>query len=471
MIYGKRGWNSAPVAWAWLVPSRRVLLTVVSVFFAGLAGAGQADTVVISSIEALAEYAREDGNNVRMKPGDYDLGDYITPERINQMREQKEWNYIDFSGSDNTYDLTGVTIYVDTKEVRAALNPPQHTTEFLVSGDNNQIKGLTIRNVGDGASLGGSVLTLQGDNNILRGTTLSVRGSRPYGYGDLLGKGGRNIVGLRKHSAVNIRGSNTRIYDTRLYMRSFGHGFYVQGGATDIHFENCYVEGEMRSTDEMLAETDGPAYEHDFASVLTNREGESRITHGYMKSLAEDAFRTYHSTDATFINCTAKNMRAGFELSGDGEIRIENSVSIGNERGFWIGSNARVINSRGDAKYGPLLFLEGHDTSVELELMPETSDKIVHALATIHGRNNSVAITPYKGQQRAAPLPIKLGYSQPSAGESMSPYGQRAARNITLRNATTMPLIIGRQTYGSTVHTRGEVSENNGENISIHSFP
>ncbi len=468
MIYGKSGWNSSPVILTWLVAPRRVLHTVASVFFVGLVGAGQAGTVRISSIEELAEYARQDGNNVRMEPGDYDLGDYITPERVEQMREQKDWNYIAFSGSDNTFDLTEVTIDVDTNNVRAALNPPIHNTEFLVSGENNEIKGLTIRNIGDGTSRGGSVLTLQGDNNTLRGATLCVRGSRPYGYGDLLGKGSRSIVGLRKHSAVNIRGSNTRIYDTRLYMRSFGHGFYIQGGATDIHFENCYVEGEMRSTDEMLAETGSPAYENNFASVYTNRAGESRITRGYMKSLAEDAFRTYHSTDATFINCTAKNMRAGFELRGDGKIRVENCVSIGNERGFWVGSNARVISSRGDARYGPLLFLEGHDSSVELALMPETSDKTVHALATIHGRNNRIAITSYNDQQRAAPLPIKLGYSQPPAGEAMSSYGQRAARNINLRNDTTMPVIIGRQTQDSTVRTRGEVIENRGENITIN---
>ena len=56
--------------------------------------------------------------------------------------------------------------------------------------------------------------------------------------------------------------------------------------------------------------------------------------------------------------------------------------------------NAVVVNSVGDAQYGPLLFVEGENASVELALTAAESDMTVHSLATIHGSFSSHSATP-----------------------------------------------------------------------------
>ena len=136
-------------------------------------------------------------------------------------------------------------------------------------------------------------------------------------------------------------------------------------------------------------------------------------------------------------------MRAGFELRGDAQVHIEDGAAVGNERGFWVGDGAVIKNSRGDARYGPLLFLEGQNATVELALMPPESDYQVHALATIHGTGHTVSLVPWQGHERRRPLPIKVGFAQPGGGEAMSPYSERAARQIRLGNRTQMPVVIG----------------------------
>lgn len=406
------------------------------------AGLVRAETVEIAGLKELAHYAGQSGRTVRMEPGVYRLDEFIPLGQIAERRNERRWQFIEFSGSDNVFDLTDVTIEVDTA-LRAALRAPQHNPEFLISGDNNVLRGLTITNLGAGTSRGGNVLSVHGDGNTLRDVTLHVRGSSPYGYGDLFGKGGRGVIGHRKHSGLQVAGDNTRLIGCRIEMRSFGHGFYVQG-ATNTYFEDCHVLGEMRSTDAMLAETSGPAYDVDFRSVYRNREGEHRVAPGYKKSLAEDGFRTYSgSRGVTFIRCTAKNMRAGFELRGDAQVRIADSAAVGNERGFWVGDGAVIENSRGDAKYGPLLFLEGKDASVELELMPAESEWKVHSLAVIYGTGHKVSIAPWKGRERTRPVPIKVGFAPPGGGEGMSPYAERPALRIELDNRTQMPVIVG----------------------------
>ena len=250
-------------------------------------------------------------------------------------------------------------------------------------------------------------------------------------------------------------------------MRSYGHGFYIQGG--DNHtLTDCYVEGAMRSTDDMLAETTGPAHEVDFRSVYKNREGGNRVLPGYMKSLSEDGFRTYtQASNVTFINCTAKYMRAGFELRTREGVRVENCSAIGTERGFWVSSGAVVRQCEGDARYGPLLFVEGENADVQVELMPTESTMKVHSLATIHGSGHTVTIKPKENTNRNGMIPILVGYKQPGAGEGMSPYDQKSTTNIALRNETNMPVVVGTQVEGAEITTSGLVIKNEGKNISV----
>jgi hypothetical protein len=240
-----------------------------------------------------------------------------------------------------------------------------------------------------------------------------------------------------------------------------GHCFFIQGGI-NTYFEDCYAEGEMRSTDDMLAETSGLAFDNDFKSVYKPNV----IQPGYMKSMQECGFRTYGkggpeqrtTGKVTLVNCTAKNVRVGFALDANEEtnpVDLRNCTAIGCERGFYL-NKANATACRGDAMYGPLLYLIGEESStIDLTLLPEISDRTVHAVATISGSGHEVSI---KGS-RTVEHPIMLGYNPPSAGEISVPIGEGAASKVMLKNETSMPVEVGTLAENCTVFSNGTVSD------------
>ena len=428
-----------------------------------------AEEVNINSLKELVNYASKSGNVVTMSPGIYQLTDYLTIDSMRVRSNRKEYQYITFSGSNNTFNLDGVELVIDTK-LRTALKPPIHSDEFLIIGGDNTFSGLTIRCIGNGYSPGGTVLQIAGKGNTLKDITLHVAGSYPYGYGDLFGKGKakETVIKHYKHSGLLVTGSDTKLYDCKIYNLSFGHCFFIQKKAENIYFENCYAEGAIRSTDDILAETSGPAFEVNFRTWTQNREGKYVVTPGYMKSLCEDGFRIYGPIkNLHFKNCTAKNTRAGFELRSNTRVILENCTTIGTERAYWIGDDAIVKNCKGDANYGPLMFVEGSNVDVELILNPEESDRIVHSLITIQGTNNKILLKLPKGEKRNKELPILIGFTHPMHGESMSPYAEGETIGLKFKNETGMPIKIGKMANDCEIVTNGEVVENKGIDIKI----
>ena len=461
----------------WTKPFVIVILAGLTWCVAGSAAAKDQKTVAISTLQELADYAGQDGNHVTMAPGVYALAELISPDVIaerlkeaaalNQNREVKglQSYLLRFDGSNNTFDLAGVTIEVDTQLL--ARFKGCRLSEIQIDGDRVAFNGLTVRDLGDGPTpRGGTTMTVNGDDVELTDLTLHVRGSFPYGYGDLMGKGGNSIIKHRKHSGLLLTGLKTRLIRCRLFTEAFGHAFFIQGGR-DIYFEDCLAEGKVRETNEMLAETSGPAFDSGFASIYKPK----KIQPNYMKSLSECGFRTYgqggptarKTGNVTLVNCTAKNMRVGFALSvigGESKVKIDNATAIGCERGFYL-SSAVVENSRGDAKYGPLLYLIGEKreaSKVELTLLPDTSNLKVNAVATIAGSGHQVTL---KGGDtvRDRSTPIRVGATPPSAGEISLPFGEGPTSDFTLHNATGMPIVLGKTTRKVTVVTNGKVKD------------
>lgn len=427
-----------------------------------------ATEIKINSLKELANYASKSGNVVTMSPGVYQLTDYLTIDSMYVRSNRKEYQYITFSGNNNKFNLEGVVLEIDTK-LRTALNPPIHSDEFLITGNNNVFKGLTFKCIGEGYSPGGTVLQVAGKGNILKEITLHVAGSFPYGYGDLFGKGKakETVIKHYKHSGLLVTGDGTKLYECKIYNRSFGHCFFIQKNPENVYFENCYAEGAIRSTDDILAETSGPAFDVKFRTWTQNRNGKYVVTPGYMKSLCEDGFRTYGpSKNIFFKNCTAKNTRAGFELRTYG-VRLENCTTIGTERAYWVGDDAIVKNCTGDANYGPLMFVEGSNVDVELILDPAESDRLVHSLITIQGANNNIVLKSSKNKKRIKPLPILIGYTHPKHGESMSPYSEGETIGLKFKNETGMPIKIGEMASDCEIETNGKVIGNKGNNIKI----
>lgn len=404
----------------------------------------------IDSLEQLVTCAARSGDRARMKPGIYRLADYLTDERIAQLIQDfpagagrpSRW-MIRFDGSDNHFDFRDVILEIDT--TLYAKLPYGYLRCIFVSGHRNEIHGLTIRNSGPQRGSNGNILSVFGDGNRLEDVTLHVSGSQPFGYGDLLGKGGPNLQPLEKQSGIMLAGRDNTLKRCRVISRAFGHCFYIQkpdGIITgNICLEDCYAEGITRSTADMLRETDGPLAAHQFRTIAENRDGRYVVVTGYRKSLVEDGFRSYGGTGRlTLINCTAIHTRAGFEINGPddpalGRTLIEGGNALGCERAYLIGSNVTVRHSRGDIQYGPLLYLRGGSRSdVELELTGAGSDYTVHCLATLAGDDHRVRLFTQERHRVSPAVPILLGFNMPEHAEMASPIRRATARKIELIN-------------------------------------
>ncbi|MEY4387874.1 MAG: hypothetical protein RLY20_3157 [Verrucomicrobiota bacterium] len=428
----------------------------------------QEKSIVVSNLTQLAEVAARDGQNVKLLPGTYRMADYLTDGVLKEIRagvDRKQTRppvpMLVFRGSNNRFDLREVTIEIDTALYRK-LPQGGYTRCLIITGTNNWFDGLSIHNSGPNQGSGGNILSVAGASNTLENVTLHVRGSFPYGYGDVLGKGGPNLVPLQKQSGIQVLGNGSVLRRCRVFSRAFGHCFYIQEG-TDILIEDCYAEGAMRATSEMLRDTNGPACELGFKSVYENRDGRYVMTPGYMKSLSEDGFRTYGSAGrVTLINCTAVNTRAGFEIGAPDNSPVKtllrNCVARGCERAYLLGSQTIVRQCRGDAKYGPLLYLRGgRESDVELELDGGVSDYAVHALATIAGTNHIVKLTGAPGEVNFPGAPILFGFGMPMHAEMSSPIKAAAAYHVTVNNEIpNVAVISSAEIADCTVTTPGK---------------
>lgn len=434
----------------------------------GLGALARGDVVTVSNLVQFAEVAARSNQTVRMLPGVYRMADYLTEPVLEQIRagvDRKQSRppvpMLLIRGDNNRLDLRDVVIEIDTT-LYAKLPGRSYIRCLILAGNGNHFDGLTIRNTGPQKGSGGNILSVAGASNTLENITLNVRGSFPYGYGDLMGKGGPNLVPLQKQSGIQILGTGTTLRRCKVFSRAFGHCFYIQAG-NDIRIEDCYAEGEMRSTTEMLRDSSGPAFDLGFKSVYENRDGRYLIAPGYMKSLVEDGFRTYGGAgNVTLINCVAVNTRAGFEIgTKDDSPRktiIENCVARGCERGYLLGSHVVVRRSRGNLTHGPLLYLRGgRESDVELELDGGLPEQTVHVLATIAGTNHQVRLATLPQEANFPKLPILFGFGMPNHAEMASPILPAATRNVKLvNNIPEVAVISSAEPTDCTVETVGK---------------
>jgi len=439
-------------------PFRKILFA----FLAGIAVSSAAE-IEVSSLADLARETARSGQQIRLKPGVYRMSDYLTEPVLAEIRAGVDHSQkrppvpmFVFRGNDNRVDCEGAVIEIDTS-LYQKIPSGGYTRCLIVAGSGNTITGLSIRNTGANQGSNGNILSLAGERTTLENVTLQVHGSFPYGYGDLLGKGGPNLVTLQKQSGIQVLGSGSVLRRCRVFSRALGHCFYIQVG-DNIRLEDCYAEGTMRATSDMLRDTSGPAFELGFRSVYENREGRYTIVPGYVKSLVEDGFRTYGNAGrVTLVNCTAINTRAGFEIgapeNAPQKALLENCVARGCERAYLIGSQTIVRRCRGDIAHGPLLYLRGgRDSEVDLELVGDGPQSLVHAVATIAGENHRVRLTAQPGERAIPALPILLGFGMPQHAEMSSPIRPAPARGISLVNEiAAAPVITSDEVAGANV--------------------
>lgn len=455
------------------------------------------EVINISSLSELREYAEKSDGNIKMAAGTYTVTDasYFKDLSVNRYDDTSDQiadgvynisTLFHFSGDNNVFDLEGVEITVDTS-IYPDIDNNGKINEVFITGTNNTIKGLSFKNLGDGYTApytdgtSAIMLTVSGVDNTLEDVSLYVVGSWPYGYGQLLGKSSDALVGLHKHSSLLITGTGTKLNRCNVITRAYGHGIVLQG-AVDTRIEDCYVEGEMRSTDDILAGdlSDITQYvDVDGEQLPKSYYAPGYFEKGHMISMQEDGVRTYldgplsysRTKGVTVINTTVKNMRGAFVLVfGSGDMVISESTSIGCENGYSGGTGVVISNSKGDAQYGPLLtfpYLSGRDCVVDLKLMDTESNFPPERLAEIVGTNHSITISNYEGNQRDTSLPIVFGeceYADDKFFRGFDYSDYAGSTSVNINNQTGMPIVLTDLTNNNKGTTNGTITDNGTSN-------
>lgn len=439
----------------------------------------------VNSLQELFPYLQKDSVGVRLKPGIYK----ITAEDIIRGKYKSETDIDEhralvlllFSGSNSTYDFTGVHLQVETK-VFGVYGDYDEFYEIQVIGNNNILKNLTMEDVGsvdDQPITRACNIAMDGANNRIEGFHIGTKGSYPYGYGEAFGKGGNNVIRHYKHSAFLVRGYKNHVKNCTIIHQSYGHALFMQAADKPL-IEGCYIEGKMRSTDDMLAEA-GTGSDADKVRFMTYFGYKLPI--GYMLSLGEEGIRAYNggetiidgkvykrgTSNPTIINCTVKNMRAGVTLThATGTKYVSGTTVIGCERGFCIGSGD-IIDSYADTQFGPALGVDyetDNGMNADITLLPyegKSYNGSGHA-AIIIGSNHKITFRNAINNPDQN-LKIHIGGDNKTIG-LLANDENYSASNILLNNLTAYPVVLDDNSSNCKGISAGTIT-NNGSNNHI----
>ncbi|CAH8281450.1 putative secreted protein (Por secretion system target) [Mariniflexile fucanivorans] len=379
--------------------SFKSIFFILSLLFAS-ASYSQVD-VTVSSLAELKSHLADSNINLTMTPGVYRVTSAVGATTVTYGSNDRKVLFY-FEGNNNTFDFTDVTFIVETAVFRAFGNFDVY--EFNIVGNNNVLKNLTLVDEGDSVPRDSAInYVIDGKENRLEGFHSTIRGSFPYGYGDAFGKGGGPVIKHYKHSACLVRGRDNQVINSTFIHRSYGHCIFFQA-AERPYVDGCYVEGEMRSTDDMLAEagTGSPADLVNFDTVWGYK-----LPAGFMMSLGEAGIRAYNggntvidgvayareTSDPTVKNCTVKYMRTAYGLhQASGTETIENCISIGSESAF---DGGIVKNCTADISYGPAFNVSENNLDMEVKIIQTLSTTYngEGRIASIAGKNSTYKIT------------------------------------------------------------------------------
>ncbi|MFY0713604.1 hypothetical protein J1D01_08005 [Seonamhaeicola sp. NFXS20] len=434
--------------------------------------------IKVGSLEELIPYLDDDNVNVKLKPGVYS----ITVEDVANGKYKKEVKLKNmskvlllFEGSNSTYDFTGVTINIETKVLQAFGKYQVH--ELQIIGNNNVLKNLTMIDDGsvhDAPARRATNIVMDGKNNRIEGFHVTTKGSYPYGYGDAFGKGGKVVIPHRKHSACLIRGESNHLKNSKFIHRSYGHCIFMQAASNPL-IEGCYVEGEVRKTDDMLAETSGPAFNVDFMTVWGYK-----LPKGYMLSTGEAGIRAYNAgetiidgkeyrrgtSNPTILNCTIKYMRTGVTIAhATGKKYVEGCTAIACENGFSLGSG-EAVNCSADCVFGPVYsttYERDKNYNADITILPASEPYYngSGSVAYIGGSNHKITL---KGGDEtvAEGLFIKVGGDKNSIRLMHGNFPHQndfKAHSFNLNNQTKFPVKLSHKSENVKVKSVGKITD------------
>ncbi|MFI3282156.1 MAG: hypothetical protein SNG10_01335 [Rikenellaceae bacterium] len=456
----------------------------------------QSKEVTVSSIKELKPYLRMDSVTVTMTPGVYRItADDVKSGKFPRNTEVREGQIthalILLEGNNSTYNMEGVTIEVETG-VPSAFEGSKYfeVAELHYIGNYNVVKGLTLVNVGSihqNPRFGWCNVVMDGISNRAEGIEVRSCGSMPYGYGEVFGKGSGAKISHRKHSSWLVRGDDNYVKDCRIIQRSYGHYLFIQG-AVGVTIEGCYIEGDMVSTEQILAEkgTGSKADKVGFETVFGYK-----LPEGYTLSTGEDGIRTY-GDGTTYINgksikrrtegaivikdCVVKHARSGISLTlGGGTRYVENCTLIGCQDGYSINNGGKIVNCRADAEFGPALrFVSDRDRDAEIDItiIPYEGERKFSGngskhLAHIFGSGHNITLRKGKGLKVEQGMCIAVGGDSYTIG-NLAKQENYKATNVTLTNETDYPIVIDDNATNVKIVTgRGVDISDSGANSSI----
>jgi hypothetical protein len=436
--------------------------------------------VKISTIEALIVASGNSNQNVTMAPGVY----VVTKTLPNDPN-----TVFNFSGSNNRFGLHGVTIQIDTR-VMANMGPAKvhDLAAYRIEGNDLEFEGALFEDIGDQVpKLSLPEFQIRGDNAVFRNCRFVIRGSAPYGYGDMYGKGSGSAVKLHKHSAIAIAGDRALIDSCNFRIHTFGHGISIHGAQNTV-IRNVFMEGDLRLTDEIYSETNGLAAKFDNKIKYPPWHEGKPIPVGEMLSLTEDGIRAYtdgadrngntrRTGHITVENCFVKRMRGGITITMATGGTVTGCTVIDCDHAYSIPPNGLVRNCKGNAAYGPLLEMPYSNQSsadIELELLYSKIEMGNHALAQITGNQHKITFT-YSGKQ----IPVKLrpilvgdvGYRYTTNNSTEKELVKvHSAKSISIVNQTPYPVILTKYSSNCIVNSQGKILDDNGLQNVIRNF-
>ncbi|WP_282135163.1 hypothetical protein [Seonamhaeicola maritimus] len=427
--------------------------------------------IVIDNLSDLKLYAAKDNVKIRLKSGNY------------QIDEAESIRFLRFTGSNSHYDLTGVRFMVDTKlfsrkDLKISNDGNSMYCAIEISGNHVTMEGLYIETYGDkpGRQSKNKIFNIVGEDVTLKNAEIRTAGSNPYGYGSLFGLGGgdvRKMNGIR----VGYPAKDVKLIGCKVHMRAMGHAIFLQGAENTL-IEDCHVDGLLRTTGAILAETSGYMFDKDFYAKKPKHahkpgyvEGtiiglDGKILPGEIISLSEDGIRIYpeyngHPTKNTTIkDCTVFQMRRGIctGLSTSGDKVINCQVGECVATGFNVGSNDSIINCRADAKFAEAFgvpYTKAKNAYVEMEILDSRDGMANSLLAKINGSGHEVKIKTENPEYIPETMVIKL-----ATWESYGNFHKNAtmhATNIKLDNQTQTKVLLLPGTVNEDVEGIGEV--------------
>jgi hypothetical protein len=436
--------------------------------------------VKVSSVKELRQVMTKSHQQIVMAPGTYVVSDLLDSRTVFHL-----------SGSDNVYDLSGVILQIPLSTLRKMTSRGAHgRAAYRITGNRITLKGGTFENTYDDGTMevtdfgsynqnsmyhpagGMNEMSISGDDVQVIACKLTVRGSFPYGYGNIYGIGRGNVVGLKKHGGIHSTGDRLIIDGCQVKMESFCHAIFFTGG-DGITVRNTFIEGGVRPSNDLYQETnDGDlAKRFDYKIQWPESVRGLPIPRDHMLNLSEDGIRAYPGTGhVTVDNCKVMKVRGGIKLYMAKGAKVSNCQVLDCViQGYSLPSRGTITHCSGNAAYGPLLYIhfDSHASQhIDLEVLPSPHALGDHPLAVIKGGEHCIRFTESGSSTPETLRPIIVGYplrfdflcvdypKVPAGYEEhfarYAPKTYRASR-ITVNNGTAHPVVLGEQSRDNTI--------------------